>query len=393
MQHSRVVTTDISTVTIEGDTVYKRYVVGARDKVSGHCFAEIAILRLLNGARGFPHMREARVFPFEPSSGPSERRANCVIVMDNAGLPLRRPRDPLRAMVELLKLVATLHHNYIVHCDLKPNNILVRNDPESHESEYSIIDFSHSYIVRGTSRTLADPSAGGARIYSAPEMLANDSLALEIRGWAVDIWSLGCVFYEMLEGKFLFWRREENARDDEESVTGAREAQADIATTREMLGAIADPQYRAIITAMLAQNPARRPSSRAILRDYFSIDYVPPIIFDCALLGNITHLALPPDLSWRMHAYNLPHVMQYAAHRFIDAVVLESCGEHDAITIYATVFVMLQVTYKDRWFARMPCCATVLREAKCLQCLADITQRAEFREIFAKPREIVLELE
>lgn len=83
-----------------------------------------------------------------------------------------------------------VHSAGVVHRDLKPSNILVNEN-----CDLKICDF-------GLAR-LQDPQMTGyvsTRYYRAPEIM----LTWQKYDVEVDIWSAGCIFAEMLDGKPLF---------------------------------------------------------------------------------------------------------------------------------------------------------------------------------------------
>jgi dual specificity tyrosine-phosphorylation-regulated kinase 2/3/4 len=79
----------------------------------------------------------------------------------------------------------------IVHCDLKPENILLR---KFNKSGIKIIDFGS-----GTYEDQQHYTYIQSRYYRAPEIM------LGIRySPAIDMWSLGCILYELFVGQPLF---------------------------------------------------------------------------------------------------------------------------------------------------------------------------------------------
>jgi p38 MAP kinase len=83
-----------------------------------------------------------------------------------------------------------VHSAGVVHRDLKPSNILVNEN-----CDLKICDFGLARIQ--------DPQMTGyvsTRYYRAPEIM----LTWQKYDVEVDIWSAGCIFAEMLEGKPLF---------------------------------------------------------------------------------------------------------------------------------------------------------------------------------------------
>lgn len=83
-----------------------------------------------------------------------------------------------------------VHSAGVVHRDLKPSNILINEN-----CDLKICDFGLARIQ--------DPQMTGyvsTRYYRAPEIM----LTWQKYDVEVDIWSAGCIFAEMLDGKPLF---------------------------------------------------------------------------------------------------------------------------------------------------------------------------------------------
>ena len=86
--------------------------------------------------------------------------------------------------------LSLIHKKGIIHCDIKPHNILLTTDEVT-----KIVDF-------GLSITLQQINCGdevgliGTKRYMAPEALLKEEYSPRF-----DIWSLGCTVYEMITGK------------------------------------------------------------------------------------------------------------------------------------------------------------------------------------------------
>ena len=100
-------------------------------------------------------------------------------------------------MYQTLKALFYMHSAALVHRDMKPANLLLNSD-----CLCKVADF-------GLARSLLQTQSSGApvltdyvatRWYRAPEIL----LGSQEYGCAVDMWSLGCIFGEMLCGKPIF---------------------------------------------------------------------------------------------------------------------------------------------------------------------------------------------
>ncbi|KAF3918708.1 hypothetical protein AA313_de0208254 [Arthrobotrys entomopaga] len=93
-------------------------------------------------------------------------------------------------LYQILRGLKYVHSAGVIHRDLKPSNILVNEN-----CDLKICDFGLARIQ--------DPQMTGyvsTRYYRAPEIM----LTWQKYDVEVDIWSAGCIFAEMLEGKPLF---------------------------------------------------------------------------------------------------------------------------------------------------------------------------------------------
>ncbi|OMH78910.1 Dual specificity tyrosine-phosphorylation-regulated kinase 2 [Zancudomyces culisetae] len=106
------------------------------------------------------------------------------------GLPLPVVRSVATQVLRALVLLST--HN-IIHCDLKPENIL-KVSPQPNDCTITIIDFGSSCFVSDRIYTYIQ-----SRFYRAPEVILGLSYGLPI-----DMWSLGCILYELCCGTPLF---------------------------------------------------------------------------------------------------------------------------------------------------------------------------------------------
>ncbi|KAL0218578.1 hypothetical protein P9112_004231 [Eukaryota sp. TZLM1-RC] len=90
-----------------------------------------------------------------------------------------------------LEIISALHylrtHN-IIHRDLKPSNILIAED-------YSLKLTDFGTAKTNKDDTVPTQSFAGTASYVAPEMLESGEFSL-----ATDLWSLGIVIYELIEG-------------------------------------------------------------------------------------------------------------------------------------------------------------------------------------------------
>lgn len=92
---------------------------------------------------------------------------------------------------QALEGLSVLHSLGITHCDIKPENILVA---DFYSEKIKIIDFGSA-----TTRPLSAIYYIQSRYYRAPEVILGIPYSM-----VIDVWSLGCIAYELLMGQPLF---------------------------------------------------------------------------------------------------------------------------------------------------------------------------------------------
>ena len=109
-------------------------------------------------------------------------------------------------MKEITGGVEFIHEKNEVHRDLKPSNSTFLAYVTKTIVLYSrkhlawkIADFG--FATQGTSQTMHTSKARGTSSYRAPELLTEDRHRFSNK---VDIWSLGCILYELAVGKKAF---------------------------------------------------------------------------------------------------------------------------------------------------------------------------------------------
>lgn len=117
-------------------------------------------------------------------------------------LDRRKTIDPARAFDVFIQLCEAIEHahNYrILHRDLKPSNILIKED--EHGNEFvKLVDFGIAKILSAASHTGTQVTQTGEIFgtpdYMSPEQCQGDDI--DVRS---DIYSLGCIMYEVFSGK------------------------------------------------------------------------------------------------------------------------------------------------------------------------------------------------
>ncbi|KAH9363555.1 hypothetical protein HPB48_005912 [Haemaphysalis longicornis] len=87
----------------------------------------------------------------------------------------------------LLQCLDALHRSHIIHCDLKPENVLLK---QQGRSGIKVIDFGSSCFEHQRVYTYIQ-----SRFYRAPEVILGAKY-----GMPIDMWSLGCILAELLTG-------------------------------------------------------------------------------------------------------------------------------------------------------------------------------------------------
>ena len=201
------------------------------------------------------------------------------------------PSEAKTLLLQLTSAVSYLHSHWILHRDLKTSNLLLNN-----RGRLKVADF-------GMARYFSDPMPKGAQLtqlvvtlwYRAPELLLGETRY----GASVDVFSIGCVFGEILGKDPLLQGKNEvdqlakifdlTGLPSSETWPGYRRlpnARALNLPPNPPLH-LTSPRIRpkfpflttagaALLTSMLALNPEKRPTAVEVLaHDYFREDPKP----------------------------------------------------------------------------------------------------------------------
>lgn len=94
-------------------------------------------------------------------------------------------------MHQILSGINAIHKQGFIHCDLKPPNMLIKNDNTLVLADFGLITEDNNK---------PHPCAVITLWYRPPELL----LGATQYGKEVDIWSVGCIFYEIAAQRVLF---------------------------------------------------------------------------------------------------------------------------------------------------------------------------------------------
>lgn len=152
--------------------------------------------------------------------------------------------------------LSVVHEQNIVHRDLKPANLFLAKD-NSGQERLKVLDFGIAKLLEltGDSRLTQAGIILGTPLYMAPEQAAAAG-AIDQRA---DVYSLGCVLYEMLTGQAPF------DGDTPMMVLAAHAHDVPEPPSRLTPGIGAD--YDAVVLRCLEKDPARRFQSMRQLED------------------------------------------------------------------------------------------------------------------------------
>ena len=104
-------------------------------------------------------------------------------------------------MKQLLEGLKAMHAVGVYHRDLKPGNLLVRKNCELRITDFGLARFVDESTKQGENEVNPMTEYVVTRWYRCPELLLAPDLPYSE---AVDMWSVGCIFAEMLRGKAIF---------------------------------------------------------------------------------------------------------------------------------------------------------------------------------------------
>lgn len=101
--------------------------------------------------------------------------------------------ESLDIVSQICAALIVAHKNNIIHCDIKPHNILINTD-----NQVKVTDFGIARAATSSTVTMTETIVGSARYFS-PEQARGG----EVKYYS-DIYSVGVVLYEMLTGRVPF---------------------------------------------------------------------------------------------------------------------------------------------------------------------------------------------
>lgn len=183
--------------------------------------------------------------------------------VDGPTLSQRIARSPLPSSevaamaVDLAEALHTVHAARVVHRDIKPSNVLLRPTTLPHQ-EYraKLADFGIAYLIDST-RMTAPGSLMGTVAYLSPELVRGADPATP-----ADVYALGLVLLEALTGRRAY-----------PQTTTHESLMARLSAPPTIPGELGY-QWKSLLTAMTAADPAHRPSALDVAMTVRSLDAV-----------------------------------------------------------------------------------------------------------------------
>jgi eukaryotic-like serine/threonine-protein kinase len=164
-------------------------------------------------------------------------------------LARRRRLSPAEAVDIIAQASQGIHHAHehgLVHRDVKPQNLLVRDD-----GCVKVVDLGIARAAESTRLTQRGTILGTAA-YLSPEQAAGEEVTA-----AADVYALGAVLYQLLTGRSPY-------EFDSLAELAAKQSSGEIVPPRDLDHSIPDP-LEAVTMRALARDPRFRPASAAEL--------------------------------------------------------------------------------------------------------------------------------
>jgi serine/threonine-protein kinase len=201
------------------------------------------------------------------------------------------PEEGIPLLVQACAGIGYAHRAGLVHCDVKPHNILVTPD-----MRLKVGDF-------GIARALASihPDEQSEVVWGSPQYFAPEQASGAAPSPASDVYSLGIIMYEMLTGSLPFQGR-----------TAAELAQQHLEVMPPLLGEMVpdiNPDLERILAKVLSKEPSQR---------YRTADQLGRVLMNFGNAKNAPALSLTPDLETGLPATRPARTAEAAASQPVD---------------------------------------------------------------------------
>ena len=159
--------------------------------------------------------------------------------------------DPLKLLFQATSGLVHLHQLKVVHRDVKPQNVLLSTPNSKGDTRAMISDFGLCKKLNPGKKSFSKISGiAGTEGWIAPEMMMPEEQTVS---YAVDVFSLGCVYYYVLSKGFhpfgVSFRR-----------------QANILSRDYKLDKLTNSTAKNVIEKMIAHEAKDRPNANSLIR-------------------------------------------------------------------------------------------------------------------------------
>jgi eukaryotic-like serine/threonine-protein kinase len=156
--------------------------------------------------------------------------------------------EAIRIAGEVAAALEVAHERGLIHCDIKPANLLIAPD-----GRIKVTDFGIARVVDATQTTTG-------QVYGSVPYIAPERAQGQPAGAAADLYALGCVLHEMVTGQPPF-------TGSTPTDTLSQHLHATPPTPSDLQPGVS-PRFDAVVARLLSKDPAaRHPDAASLRRD------------------------------------------------------------------------------------------------------------------------------